>query len=107
MFSLTVCLLGGLGAMTRYFLDVKMSPRLRTERSIISPVYGTPRRQTGQIPDALARAGYRGGSCGARGHALLRPAAGGRRSPHHPYRYFLLTRLGRVYRAHPCGVQHR
>ena len=39
MFSLTVFLLGGLGAMTRYFLDVKMSPRLRTERSIISPVF--------------------------------------------------------------------
>ena len=165
MFSLTVFLLGGLGAMTRYFLDVKMSPRLRTERSIISPVfvinlvgsflygllimpvanpnaldihYGasgsvifwctaittgllggfttfstamvealTPRRQTSQVPDALARAGYRGGSRGARGHALLRPVAGGRRSPHHPHRYFLLTRLGRVYRVHPCGVQHK
>ena len=39
MFSLTVFLLGGLGAMTRYFLDVKMSPRLRTDRSIISPVF--------------------------------------------------------------------
>lgn len=39
MFSLTVFLLGGLGAMTRYFLDVKMSSRLRTERSIISPVF--------------------------------------------------------------------
>ena len=39
MFSLTVFLLGGLGAMTRYFLDIKMSPRLRTERSIISPVF--------------------------------------------------------------------
>ena len=32
-FALMVFLCGGLGAMTRFFLDKAMSPRLRTERS--------------------------------------------------------------------------
>ena len=35
-FALMVFLCGGLGAMTRFFLDKAMSPRLRTESSIIS-----------------------------------------------------------------------
>ena len=38
-FALMVFLCGGLGAMTRFFLDKAMSPRLRTESSIISPVF--------------------------------------------------------------------
>ena len=38
-FALVVFLCGGLGAMTRFFLDKAMSPRLRTESSIISPVF--------------------------------------------------------------------
>ena len=38
-FALMVFLCGGLGAMTRFFLDKVMSPRLRTESSIISPVF--------------------------------------------------------------------
>ena len=38
-FALMVFLCGGLGAMTRFFLDKAMSPRLRTESSIISPVH--------------------------------------------------------------------
>jgi len=38
-FALMVFLCGGLGAMTRFFLDKAMSPRLRTELSIISPVF--------------------------------------------------------------------
>ena len=155
MFSLTAFLLGGLGAMTRYFLDVKMSPRLRTERSIISPVFvinlvgsflygllimpvanpnaldihygasgsvifwctaittgllgGFTTFSTAMVEALTARReGKRakflmlwlvqviGAVLAAlAGYALLRPAAGGRRSPHHPHRYFLLTRLGR------------
>ena len=38
-FSLMIFICGGLGAMTRFFLDKAMSPRLRTESSIISPVF--------------------------------------------------------------------
>ena len=38
-FALMVFLCGGLGAMTRFFVDKAMSPRLRTESSIISPVF--------------------------------------------------------------------
>ena len=38
-FALMIFLCGGLGAMTRFFLDKAMSPRLRTESSIISPVF--------------------------------------------------------------------
>lgn len=38
-FSLMIFICGGLGAMTRFFLDKAMSPRLRAESSIISPVF--------------------------------------------------------------------
>ncbi|MFC2535971.1 MAG: hypothetical protein ACFNXE_04265, partial [Rothia dentocariosa] len=59
MFSLTVFLLGGLGAMTRYFLDVKMSPRLRTEHrpacGRARAAHAPPRRRAQRLPDRHAR----------------------------------------------------
>ena len=39
MFSLMVFLFGGLGAMSRVFVDKAMSPWLRTPTSVISPVF--------------------------------------------------------------------
>ena len=48
-FALMVFLCGGLGAMTRFFLDKAMSPRLRTESSIISPVEALTARSEGKM----------------------------------------------------------